>query len=615
MVVEVMGRYAGWIALSSGLAGRADAILIPEIPYSIDNVAADLKRKLDDGKPYAIVVVAEGAKPKGGDVTVKSREIGRVERLGGVGETVADQLQQLTGQESRSLVLGHLLRGGSPTAIDRNLGVSFGAGAVFALNQGMNGVMVALKPPNLNYVPLARAIAKLKLVPPDGEMVLVARALDISFGDRPRPVADLRNWLARRQFPPLNLGRSLFQIGGDEFLSPVTYTFCNSASTLGYTTVLWIAVFFSCGDMGIALELAVTGMVPMNSKRSLASGLLQFARELTAILCIGGLIPGGIPAATAQTQAPASADQSAATLPADQLDSLVAPIALYPDPLLSQVLVASTYPLEVVQLQQWLAQNKGMDEKKMAEAVKKQDWDPSIQGLAALPDAVKLLSENIKWTTDLGNAFLAQQKDVMDAVQRMRKKAQESGNLKSSEQVKVETKTVESTQVIVVEQANPQVVYVPSYNPTVVYGAPVYAYPPIAYPPVGYYAAGMAISFGVGVAMGAMWGGGWGYDCGWGATTTSPSTTTTTSSTTAIGTTSTAATGTTSTAAIAATATGSTIRSIAAEPLTATEVPPISTAAPLAATPCSLARTTLARTRRASSPPVAIVAQVPAPAT
>ena len=187
MVVEVMGRYAGWIALSAGLAGRADAILIPEIPFSIDNVAADLKRKLDDGKPYAIVVVAEGAKPIGGDVTVKSREIGRVERLGGIAETVAAQLQELTGRESRSLVLGHLLRGGSPTAIDRNLGVCFGAGAVFALRQGMNGVMVALQPPNLKYVPLGEAVAKLKLVPPDGEMVLVARALDVSFGDRPSP--------------------------------------------------------------------------------------------------------------------------------------------------------------------------------------------------------------------------------------------------------------------------------------------------------------------------------------------------------------------------------------------------------------------------------------------
>jgi len=215
-------------------------------------------------------------------------------------------------------------------------------------------------------------------------------------------------------------------------------------------------------------------------------------------------------------QSAAPAEQAAAKLPPEQLDSLVAPIALYPDPLLSQVLVASTYPLEVIQLQQWLAQNKGLNEKQLADAVKKQDWDPSIQGLAALPDVVKLLSENIKWTTDLGNAFLAQQNDVMDAVQRMRKKAQDAGNLKSSEQQKVETKVVESKQVIVVEQASPEVVYVPSYNPTVVYGAPVYAYPPIAYPPPGYYAAGMAISFGVGVAMGAMWSGGWGYNSGWG---------------------------------------------------------------------------------------------------
>ena len=255
----------------------------------------------------------------------------------------------------------------------------------------------------------------------------------------------------------------------------------------------------------------------MNPKRRLASDLLLFAREFTAILCIGVLVPGGVSWASAQTQAPAApADQAAAKIPADQLDSLVAPIALYPDPLLSQTLVASTYPLEVVQLQQWLAQNKGLNEKALAEAVKKQDWDPSIQGLAALPDVVKQLGDNIKWTTDLGNAFLAQQEDVMAAVQRMRKKAQDSGNLKSSEQQKVEVKTVESQPVIVIEQANPQVVYVPSYNPTVVYGAPIYPYPPIYYPPPGYYAAGMAISFGVGVAMGAMWGGGWGYGCGWG---------------------------------------------------------------------------------------------------
>jgi hypothetical protein len=194
----------------------------------------------------------------------------------------------------------------------------------------------------------------------------------------------------------------------------------------------------------------------------------------------------------------------------------VAPIALYPDPLLAQVLAASTYPLEIVQLQQWLAKNKNLKDKDLVEAVKKQSWDPSIQAMASLPDVVKRLADDIRWTTDLGNAFLAQQSDLMDAVQRMRAKAKEKGNLKSSEQQKVETKVVESKSVIVIEQSKPEVVYVPSYDPVVVYGPPAYPYPPIYYPPPGYYAAGMAISFGVGVAMGAAWGGGWGWGCGWG---------------------------------------------------------------------------------------------------
>ena len=138
--------------------------------------------------------------------------------------------------------------------------------------------------------------------------------------------------------------------------------------------------------------------------------------------------------------------------------------------------------------------------------------------MAALPDVVKRLADDIQWTTDLGNAFLAQQSDVMDAVQRMRKKAQGAGALKSNEQMKVETQVVENKTVIVVEQANPEVVYVPSYNPTVVYGAPVYPYPPIYYPPsTGAVIAASAISFGVGVAIGAAWGGGgWGWNSGWG---------------------------------------------------------------------------------------------------
>jgi len=244
---------------------------------------------------------------------------------------------------------------------------------------------------------------------------------------------------------------------------------------------------------------------------------LGTVRSLLALMCALLLIPGdSVVSGQPSRQQAASQEQAAPKIPNDQLDSLVAPIALYPDPLLAQVLAASTYPLEIVQLQQWLAQHKDLKDQALVDAVKKQDWDPTVQAMAPLPDVVKRLADDIKWTTDLGNAVLAQQSDVMDAVQRMRAKAQEKGNLKSNEQMKVETQVVENKQVIVVEQANPQVVYVPSYDPVVVYGAPVYPYPPIYYPPAGYYAAGMAISFGVGIAMGAAWGGGWCCNSGWG---------------------------------------------------------------------------------------------------
>ena len=218
--------------------------------------------------------------------------------------------------------------------------------------------------------------------------------------------------------------------------------------------------------------------------------------------------------------AQASAQQpAAAPIPPDQLDSLVAPIALYPDPLLAQVLAASTYPVEIIQLQQWLAKNPGLKDKALEDAVSKQPWDPSVKGLAGLPDVIKRLADDIQWTTDLGNAFLAQQKDVMDAVQRMRGKAQAKGNLSSNEQQTVQTKTVENQQVIVIEQASPQVVYVPSYNPTVVYGPPPYPYPPVYYPPPP-PPGSMLISFGIGMAMGAAMGGAWGYGCGWGHSST-----------------------------------------------------------------------------------------------
>ena len=245
--------------------------------------------------------------------------------------------------------------------------------------------------------------------------------------------------------------------------------------------------------------------------RSLCS---QIMAVTCSVLLINGSVPP--PAQARPGQQAAAPDEAAPKIPDDQLDSLVAPIALYPDPLLAQVLAASTYPLEVIQLQQWLTKNKGLSDKALADAVMKEDWDPSVQALAALPDVAKRLADDIKWTTDLGNAFLAQQSDVMDAVQRMRAKAKDTGNLKPSEQQKVETKVIENKTVIIIEQANPQVVYVPTYNPVVVYGPPIYPYPPIYYPPPGYYAAGMAISFGVGVAMGAAWGGGWGYHSHWG---------------------------------------------------------------------------------------------------
>jgi hypothetical protein len=241
-------------------------------------------------------------------------------------------------------------------------------------------------------------------------------------------------------------------------------------------------------------------------------------RSFIAILCACMIAPGDAVWAAGFVQ-DAKAAQGDARLSPDQLDSLVAPIALYPDPLLSQALVASTYPLEIVQLQQWLDAHKDLKDKALTDAVKKQDWDPSIQAMAVVPDMVKRLSGDIKWTTDLGNAFLAQQSDVMDAVQRMRAKAEKNGALKSSEQQKVETQTVENKQVIVIQPASTEVVYVPSYNPTVVYGPPVYPYPPVYYPPPpppGAYIATAAISFGIGMMVGAAWGGGWGWGCGWG---------------------------------------------------------------------------------------------------
>nr|MCU0255067.1 DUF3300 domain-containing protein [Acidobacteriota bacterium] len=219
-------------------------------------------------------------------------------------------------------------------------------------------------------------------------------------------------------------------------------------------------------------------------------------------------------AAAAPAPAPAAAPESA-TLSAEQLQALVAPIALYPDPLLAQVLVASTYPLDIVEAQQWLTKNDKLKGEELSKSAEKQPWDPSVQALVLVPDALKLLSENIKWTKDLGDAVLAQQKDVMNAVQDLRRKAKADGKLESSEQQKVEeTKTDAGQTVVVIQPSNPEVIYVPTYNPTVVWGAPpYYPYPPLYYPPP--YYGGAWLGFGVGVAVGIGISGGWGWGCGW----------------------------------------------------------------------------------------------------
>ena len=212
----------------------------------------------------------------------------------------------------------------------------------------------------------------------------------------------------------------------------------------------------------------------------------------------------------------------------DQLEALVAPIALYPDPLLAQVLMACTYPLEVVQAARWSKANPKVTGKELEDAMLKQPWDPSVKSMCSIPDTLAMMNEHLEWTQDLGDAFLAQQGDVMDAVQALRAKAVAAGNLKSSKELTVTTEkpqappadagvvvqpAAQQQQVIVIQPANPQVVYVPQYNPVVVYGAwPYPAYPPYPVYPPGYVAATAAISFGVGLAIGAaMWG-----NCSWG---------------------------------------------------------------------------------------------------
>ncbi len=183
MVVEVMGRYAGWIALNSGVAATADVILIPEIPFDMDAVCDKVMDREAHGRHFSIVVVAEGAKPKGGELTVQGKVLGQEVRLGGIADRLAFAIEQQTGKECRSVRLGHLQRGGRPTTFDRLIALRFGAAAVRTIEKGIFSVMVALDPPIVKTVPLAEAASRLKTVPLDSDTVLTARDLGISFGD------------------------------------------------------------------------------------------------------------------------------------------------------------------------------------------------------------------------------------------------------------------------------------------------------------------------------------------------------------------------------------------------------------------------------------------------
>ena len=248
-------------------------------------------------------------------------------------------------------------------------------------------------------------------------------------------------------------------------------------------------------------------------------------KEALALVCVEllflqrPLLPQQQAPATPQARVSSAQTQSIALTPG-QLDSLVAPIALYPDPILSQVLVASTYPLEIVEAARWLGMNSALQGKALVDAAAKQTWDASVQALVVFPDVLKHLNQDIGWVSDLGNAFLAQQNEVLNAIQRMRQKAENKGALHSTNQQTVSSATQGGNTYIEIRPASPDVVYLPQYDPVAVWGPPeYYPYPSLYYPPPGAAFAAGAISFGVGAAVGAIWSGGWnswGWNCGWG---------------------------------------------------------------------------------------------------
>jgi len=238
------------------------------------------------------------------------------------------------------------------------------------------------------------------------------------------------------------------------------------------------------------------------------------SRVVPTLVGIAFILTGALCAANPQAPSSPVAHTQAQFLTANQLTDLVAPIALYPDGLLSQVLVASTYPLEVVEAQQWLQRNSTLRGTKLIEAAKQKSWDPSVQALVAFPDVLNLLNQDIDWTMSLGNAILARQADVMAAVQQLRSSAQANGHLTSTPQQTVSTENQGGQTGIVIQPANPDVIYVPAYDPTYVWGPPVWGYyPSLYYPTFGF---GWWPVINIGFCFGGWSGwGGWGWGPNW----------------------------------------------------------------------------------------------------
>ncbi len=255
---------------------------------------------------------------------------------------------------------------------------------------------------------------------------------------------------------------------------------------------------------GILLE-------PKQSDAARGCRIAQLSRQGMAVVlsALMIMVPMGQSTAFAQSAPPPEASQPAPQpLTPDQLDQLVAPVALYPDALVAQVLTASTYPSQVVEADRWLQAQGNASPEQIAAGANAQNWDPSVKALTAFPTVLAQLDKNIQWTTDLGNAYYNQPQDVMDSVQAMRQKAEASGNLRSTPQQTV----ANSDGAIVIAPANPDVVYVPVYNPWLVWGTPFPPYPGFYYaPPPGIFFGVLASGFGVGIGMG-MWGQwGWGW--------------------------------------------------------------------------------------------------------